>query len=148
VQRLLERQFEVKVPLAEAWEFLARIEDWPRWAGHIAWIEVTPQGPLGPDTAGSFHLTNGVRTTFRMVEYVPSRSWKWAGPFLWLTVEYDHVFEEVASDRTRLTWTVDAEGFGLPVFGRLFAALYARSMDRAIARLMLLLESGAATRTT
>ncbi len=53
-------------------------------------------------------------------------------PFLWLTVHYDHQFYAVSPNRTRLTWVVDAEGFGAPVFGRLFAAVYSRNLDKAI----------------
>jgi len=134
--RLLERQFDVPVPLTEAWRTLARVEDWPRWAPHIRSIELTPPAELRADSAGCIRLRNGVRSTFRMTEFRPGVSWKWVGPFLWLTVHYDHRFEAIAPSRTRLNWTVDAEGFGVSVFGRLFAAVYSRNLDRAIPSLV------------
>lgn len=134
--RLLERRFEVGVPLDEAWTSLARVAEWPRWAAHIRRIELTPAGAVGPSSAGRIVLRNGIRSTFRMTEFHPGRSWKWAGPFLWLRVHYDHRFEAVDARRTRLIWTVDAEGFGAGVLGRLFAAIYARDLDRAIPRLV------------
>jgi hypothetical protein len=59
-----------------------------RWTapGHIA------------NTAGAIQLTNGIRSTFRMEELVPRTSWKWAGPFLWILVHYDHRFRETARE--------------------------------------------------
>lgn len=134
--RLLRRQFEVPVPLTDAWRVLARVEDWPSWAAHIRRIELTPSGDVGPDSSGCIHLRNGIRSTFRMREFRPGRNWKWVGPFLWLTVHYDHQFDAVGPGRTQLTWVVDAEGFGSSVFGRLIAALYSRNLDKAIPALV------------
>jgi hypothetical protein len=118
--------------LANAWRFLARVEDWPRWARHIRRIDVSPPGEVGPHSSGCIVLRNGIRSTFRMSDFRPEESWKWVGPFLWLTVHYDHQFDPVAPERTRLTWDVEAEGFGVAIFGRLFAAVYSRNLDRAI----------------
>ena len=87
-------------------------------------------------SSGRIHLRNGIRSTFRVEELRPGRSWKWVGAFLWLTVHYDHQFEAISADRARLTWTVDAHGLGAHVLGRLFAAIYARDLDKAIPRLV------------
>jgi hypothetical protein len=59
-----------------------------------------------------------------MEELNPQRNWKWSGPFLWLTVHYDHRFAGVDRNESEVTFTIDAEGFGASVFGRLFAAIY------------------------
>jgi hypothetical protein len=67
-----------------------------------------------------------------MTEFNPPRNWKWVGPFLWIMVHYDHWFEATGDGRTRLTWTIAAEGIGAGVFGRLFAMIYRRSLERAI----------------
>jgi hypothetical protein len=77
---LLERRFTVQAPLDRAWLHLEQVERWPTWARHIRRIDLTPPGALGPTSAGTIHLTNGVRSTFRMEELVPRTSWKWAGP--------------------------------------------------------------------
>ncbi|MGQ0553848.1 MAG: hypothetical protein ACT4PU_11595 [Planctomycetota bacterium] len=45
-------------------------------------------------------------------------------------------FDVVAPDRTRLTWIVDAEGFGASLLGRLFAGAYSRNLDRAVPALV------------
>ena len=79
-------------------------------------------------------LRNGMTSTFRMTEWNPGRNWKWAGPFLWLRVHYDHRFDPIGPRATRLTWTLDAEGPGASALGRVFAAVYARNLDRAIPR--------------
>ena len=134
--RLLEREFEVPVSLEEAWGFLARVEEWPQWARHIRRIDLAPEGEVRPGSTGCIHLRNGIRSTFRVREFQRGKNWKWVGPFLWLTVHYDHRFEAVTPSRTQLSWVVDAEGVGAAVFGRLFAALYARNLDKAIPALV------------
>lgn len=130
--RLLERQFEVSASVGDTWRVLARVWEWPRWARHIRRVDLTPAGVLGSDSSGAIRLRNGIRATFRMREFRPGTSWKWVGPFLWLAVFYDHQFEPVGPNRCRLTWTVDADGFAESTLGRIFAAMYARNLDRAI----------------
>ena len=71
-----------------------------------------------------------------MTEIDPFRNWKWAGPFLWLVVHYDHQFERIEDRRTKLIWSVSADGFAVSILGRLFAAIYNRNLDRAIPRLI------------
>lgn len=134
--RLLERRFRVKAPLEKAWAHLEKVEQWPSWAGHIKQIELRPQGPLQPGTQGTIRLTNGVRSTFRMTELHQGVSWKWSGPFLWIDVQYDHRFARTGADETEIEFVLDGEGFGVSVFGRLFAALYARNLDKAIPNLI------------
>jgi len=134
--RVLLRQFEVPVSVADAWRFLARVEEWPQWAAHIRRVDVTPPGDVGPGSSGTIRLRNGIKSTFRMQEFRVGKNWKWVGPFLWLTVHYDHQFDAVAPDRSRLTWIVDAEGLGASVLGRLFAAVYSRNLDKAVPALI------------
>jgi hypothetical protein len=128
------------VPAASAWAHLAKVDSWPSWAKHIKRVELTPPGPLTPRSEGKIHLTNGVRSTFRMEELDPGVSWKWAGPFLWLTVHYDHRFRSLGPSECELAFSLDGEGPGAGLFGRLFAAIYARNVDRAIPRLVQELE--------
>lgn len=128
----LRREFTVELPPEKAWQHLARVEQWPSWARHIKQVVVQPPGELGPQSTGRFHLTNGVKPVFKMTEFNPHRNWKWVGNFLWLTIYYDHLFEPVDSTRTRLTWVIEARGFAVSIFGRLFAKVYSKSLDRAI----------------
>ena len=129
---LLRREFTVNAPLEASWQHLARVEEWPSWAKHIRRVELTPSRPFAADSEGVIYLSNGVRSAFRMTEFSPPRNWKWVGRFLWLTVHYDHRFEPVDLRTTKLTWVVEAEGFGVSVFGRLFAKVYNSNLDRAI----------------
>ena len=128
----LRREFTVDLPLKVAWQYLARVEQWPSWAKHIEQVEVQPPGELGPQSTGRLHLTNGLKPVFRMTEFNPHRNWKWVGGFLWLTVYYDHLFDELNPTQTRLTWVIEAKGLGASVLGRLFANIYSKSLDRAI----------------
>lgn len=134
--RLLERRFRVRAPLERAWSHLERVEQWPSWARHIRRIDLQPPGPLRSDSAGALVLTNGIRSTFRMEQLNLGENWKWEGPFLWISVHYDHRFAHAGPDEAEIAFVLDGEGFGAAVFGRLFAAIYARNLDRAIPNLI------------
>ncbi|MCI0694143.1 SRPBCC family protein [candidate division KSB1 bacterium] len=133
---LIHREFTVDLPLDAAWHHLAQIERWPSWAKHIKNVELVPAGELTASTRGKFHLANGIKSEFRMTELNPPHNWKWAGPFLWLRIEYDHCFEAIDRQRAKLTWIVRAEGVGVALFGRLFGMIYNRNLDRAIPNLI------------
>ena len=129
---LVRREFVVNVSVERAWGHLALVERWPSWAKHIRQVDVTPAGELGSKSVGVIQLTNGLKTAFSVTEFNPPRSWKWEGAFLWLTIRYDHVFDALEEQKTKLTWVVVGEGFGTSVLGRIFAAIYGRNLDRAI----------------
>jgi hypothetical protein len=130
--KAIQREFVVEVGQETAWQGLAKVESWPSWAKHIKRIEVIPAGELGPKSKGVIHLSNGIKSEFTMTEFNPYRNWKWVGPFLWLTINYDHIFESLDPSRTKLTWIVEAEGFGVSIVGRLFATIYNRNLSKAI----------------
>jgi len=129
---LLRREFTVQLPLEQAWQHLARLEEWPSWARHIRHIKAEPPGELSATSKGSLHLRNGIKPCFQVTEFNPHRNWKWVGGFLWATVHYDHFFEELKPTQTKLTWIVEAEGFAISVIGRLFAKIYSKDLDKAI----------------
>ena len=129
---LLRREFTVELPLEAAWQHLARVQRWPRWAKHIKEVELQPAGELGLESTGRLHLTNGLKPAWTVTEFNPYRNWKWVGGFLWLAVHYDHRFRELNATQTMLTWVVEAEGMGVSVFGKLFAKIYSKNLDRAI----------------
>jgi hypothetical protein len=128
----LRHEFTVDLPVQKAWQHLAHVEQWPSWAKHIRQVEVKPPGELGPSSTGLIHLSNGVRSAFTVTEYNPYRNWKWVGRFLWLTIHYDHRYEELNATQSKLTFVVEAKGVGVSVFGRLIAKIYSKSLDRAI----------------
>ena len=135
VRELVRREFTVDVSSQRAWDHLANVESWPSWAKHIKRVTLRPPGPLTEHSAGAFRLVGGARSTFRMEVFEPPRRWLWVGRFLTIDVHYDHRFEAVDESRTRLVWTVEAEGPGAGSLGRLFGGIYARNLDRAIPNL-------------
>ena len=133
---LLRREFTVELPLKDAWQHLSRVEEWPSWASHIKQVKVQAGSVLSPNSTGIIYLNNGIKSAFTMI-----------GRFLWLTVHYDHIFEELDSHRARLTWVVEGAGLGVSIFGKLFAKIYKKNLDRAIPALveeMNAMKSGAA----
>jgi hypothetical protein len=129
---LIRREFTVGVPPQRAWGHLARVEQWPSWAPHIKRIELHPPGEVGQRSTGVIHLTNGLKPAFRVTEFNPPHNWKWVSAFLWLTVTYDHQFEPLGAEHTKLIWVVQAKGLGASILGRPFAWLYRSSLERAI----------------
>jgi hypothetical protein len=140
--RLLERRFRAQAPLEAVWAHLERVEAWPTWAKHIERVELAPSGPLAVGSRGTIHLRNGIVSTFEVTGLEQWVRWIWSGPFLWLTVEYDHRFERIEAGVTEVVFRLDARGFAVSLLGRLFAAIYARNLDRAIPHLVRELESG------
>ncbi len=129
-QVLVERSFEVPLAAKDAWSALADVEAWPTWAPHIRAARTTPPGPIGAETSGSFSFKPVGRSRFKMTSYDPPRSWTWSGRAMGVMIDYEHRFEPVTSQSTRLVWRVrsrDRAG----VRARLFAAIYSRLIDRA-----------------
>ena len=126
---LVERSFEVPIPAVDAWSALADVEAWPTWAPHIAAAHTTPPGPVTAQTSGTFRFRPAGRSRFTMTEFDPPRSWTWSGRAMGALIDYEHRFEP-AGHSTRLVWTVRCRGRA-GVRARLFAAVYARLIDRA-----------------
>jgi len=135
VRELVRREFTVDAPLQQAWDHLENVEAWTSWAKHIKRVALDPPGLLTARSEGAFRLAGGIRSTFRMEDYEPPRRWQWVGRFLTANVHYDHRFESIDDRHTRLVWTVAADGPGESTLGRVFGAIYARNLDKAIPNL-------------
>jgi hypothetical protein len=135
VLELVRREFAVDVGQQDAWERLANVESWTSWAKHIKRVSLHPPGTLTDRSSGTFRLAGGARSTFRMEIFEPPTRWQWVGRFLTADVHYDHGFEAIDERHTRLVWTVDADGPGEGSLARVFGAIYARNLDRAIPNL-------------
>ncbi len=80
--RLIHREFVVDAPLQDARRHLAQVERWPSWARHITSVELDPPGDLTRQSSSALHLSNGIRSRFKLVELNPPKHWKWVGPFI------------------------------------------------------------------
>jgi carbon monoxide dehydrogenase subunit G len=127
---LVERSFEVPVPAEQAWSALADVESWPAWAPHIVAARVTPPGPVGSHTSGTFRFRPIGRSRFKMTAFDPPRSWTWTGRAMGVMIDYEHRFEPVSVTSTRLVWVVRSHRRA-GIRSRLFAAVYSRLIDRA-----------------
>ena len=141
MRRLLERTFAVEATAERAWAELVAAEQWPRWARHLASVQVTPPGPVGPGSRATLKLTNHTTATVLVTEFQDGRRFRWEGSFLWMGLGYDHLVTTNDAGRVSITFTVDVAGVGVNTIGRLFASVYARNLDRAIPRLQARLQS-------
>ena len=140
---LVVREFIVDVPVDQAWDHVARVEQWTSWAKHIKRVTLEPSGPLTPTSAGAFRLVGGVRSTFRMEAYEPLKRWQWVGRFLTIQVHYDHRFESVDTEHT----PADLDGRSRRARRRDARAIvrsdpYTRNLDKAIPNLQTELRAG------
>jgi uncharacterized membrane protein len=132
MKRIVDKTFSVRAPLALAWDHLAEVEKWPSWAKHIRSVVKSPPGPLCSESQGTFRLSNGVKTSFRMTEFEPLKHWKWVGKFLGAAILYDHIFTKSASAQTTIRFVVDADGWSVPLIAGIFGRIYRRNLDRAV----------------
>jgi Polyketide cyclase / dehydrase and lipid transport len=141
VKRLLQRTFAAEATAEHAWAELVGAEQWPRWAQHLRSVQVTPPGPVGPDSSATLKLKNRTKARMRVTEFQDGRRFRWEGSFLWMRLGYDHLVTTDDTGRVGITFTVEGDGIGVNTIGPLFASIYARHLDRAIPRLQALLRS-------
>jgi len=140
----IRREFVVEAPLERAWQHLARVEAWPSWAKHIKSVTVEPPGELTPSTVAVFHLAFGLKARFAVTEFVPKSHWKWISDFLGSTIHYDHRFEPINHDKTKMQFIIEANNLGLGKFLllKLYAAMYSKNLDKAIPNLVAVINAG------
>jgi uncharacterized membrane protein len=129
------RDVVVGVPRDAAWRHFNRAKAWPSWATYIASVELTPDGELGPTTAGRINLRSGQSTTFRMTEFVPGEHWQWSSEMLWLTLDDDHAFEAAGPSETRIVMHMRVRGFGKTLAAPLIDRMSRADLDAALPRL-------------
>lgn len=127
---LVERSFEVGVPLDRTWALLSTVERWPEWAAHIRTASLD-SAPLGPESEGRFTFRPVGSARFRVTTWRPPVSWTWHGRALGLPIDYHHGFDTIDDQRTRLTWTVELCAPDTGIRARAFARTYSRNLDRA-----------------
>jgi uncharacterized membrane protein len=132
LKRVVDKSFTVKAPLEVTWNHLAGIEEWPSWAKHIRSVVKSPPGPISSDSQGTLKLSNGVRTSFQMIEFDPPRHWKWAGSFLGSQVIYDHIFSQNEPGQTTVRFTVDVDGGAGALLRGIFGRIYRKNLARAV----------------
>lgn len=127
---LVERSFEIAVPVDRAWDLLAQVERWPEWAPHIRTAHVEG-APVGARSEGWFRFRPVGSAHFAMTTWRPPMSWTWRGRALGLSIDYHHHFQAVGTERTRLTWVVELADGGPGLRAKAFARTYGRNVDRA-----------------
>ncbi|MFZ0821377.1 MAG: SRPBCC family protein [Candidatus Acidiferrales bacterium] len=131
-KRVVDKSFVVRTQLDTVWNHIAKVEQWPTWAKHIRSVVASPPGKLTAESRATLKLSNGVRTSFQMIEFDPPRHWKWAGDFLGAEVFYDHIFLQRNPGETTVRFTVDVGGGPAPLIRGIFGFIYRRNLERAV----------------
>jgi hypothetical protein len=111
------REIVVNAPREVAWEHFSRPREWKTWLASGYPDTMSPGEVVGPDTVATI---SGI--TFHMAEFDRPAHWMWTAKILWFTILYDHIFERVADNQTRLTFHMRVTGFGNDLFALLMGA--------------------------
>jgi hypothetical protein len=103
----------------------------------------SPAGPLCFNSRATLKLSNGMKTTFQMVEFDPPRQWKWVGSFLGSPILYDHIFSPTEPGQTTVRFTVDVGGGPGAFLRGIFGHIYRKNLDRAVPLLVQEIEATA-----
>lgn len=67
-----------------------------------------------------------------MIEFDPTRHWKWAGSFLGSQILYDHIFSQTEPGQTSVRFTVDVDGGPGALLRGIFGRIYRKNLERAV----------------
>jgi Polyketide cyclase / dehydrase and lipid transport len=115
------RGIVVNAPRQVAWDHFGRPREWKSWLEEGAPTAITPDDVVGPDTVATIQ-TGDTGITFRMAEFDPPNHWMWTAKILWFTILYDHIFERVTDQQTRIIFQMRVTGFGNDLFAALMGA--------------------------
>jgi hypothetical protein len=142
MREALRIRIPVECSLDEAWDFLARVEEWPEtWAGHLRSVVAEPPGLLTATTRAELRMRKGPKSLFRsrmvMQEFQPGVNWCWSGGSRFApAIAFDHRFQRVDEHHTDLEFVVHARGrLGAWITGRVLARALAPSLQTLAARL-------------
>ena len=102
------RQIVVNVPREVAWEHFNKLSEWKTWLGDSGAPTMLSTNVAGPETVATF----AGNLTFRMSQFEPTSHWMWTGKMGWLTIDYNHIFEPISAQQTRIVFHQTVRGFG------------------------------------
>lgn len=131
---VVREQVLVDRPASIAWSHLAHLEEWPSWAEHITRMEPTPPGDLRDSTHVLLHMRAGPRNEMKVTEYDPPNRWVWEGRSFGVTTRFEHRFEGVGDNATRiwfLGWMNGPLSFiGAPIFRRMMHGYLVKALPK------------------
>lgn len=135
MREVLSEQVTVhRSPLA-AWDHLARLEAWPTWAGYIRWMDPDRPGAVTASTEVVLLMHAGPMARMVVTGHDPPRSWAWEGDSPGVTTMFEHRFDEIDEDRTRISFLAWMDGLLAPVYAPVVGAVMHRNLARTLPRL-------------
>lgn len=134
MREVVREQVVVERSPQEAWDHLARLEQWPSWAAHIRRMEPMPPGNLTSSTRVVLHMRAGPRTTMTVTEYDPPKRWVWEGKSFGTMTRFEHQLEPVGEGHTRIWFLAWMSGpFARPgdwIFGKMMSRYLATALPK------------------
>ena len=129
----IEESVEINRPVEEVFEYASNIANFPEWSGPAIDVHKDAPGPLREGdrfTVVTKFLGRRYEQPFELTANEPNRRYTHraaGGPIP--SQEWTYTYEEVSSERTRLTRTVEGEPGG---FFRLADPLFERVLKRQV----------------
>ncbi len=105
-----QRTIEIDAKPDRVWEIMSDVEKWPEWTPSVISVERT-NGAMGPGASAVVHPRGTPKSTWRVTEWRPGRSFTWETKVRGARTIGGHVVEPIGEDRSRVTLSIEVQGF-------------------------------------
>lgn len=112
----IEESFEVKAPQQRVWDTTVDIPQWPVWNPTVDRVEVLTPGPMRVGWSARLKQPGNAPGTWVVTRIEEPGLYEWETRTLGMVVTARHVLAPTAGG-TRVTLSIDVEGWGAPLFG-------------------------------
>jgi uncharacterized membrane protein len=123
-----ESSLTIDAPVIVVWNLTVDVANWPALSPTIQRVERLDDGPLRVGSRARIKQPGQTEAEWTVVRLDEGREFAWQTKRMGLTMTGAHVLEAVG-DGCRNTLTLDVEGRGAALFGRLFGSVVQRSLE-------------------
>jgi uncharacterized membrane protein len=118
-----EQSIDIDAPQERVWEVLTDLEAWPERIETVDEVELLTPPPLGIGSRVRLKQPRLGEATWDTTVWDAPSYFEWHQKSGGITNVATHRVEALEESRSRLTLTIDMQGFLVPVFGRMFRGL-------------------------
>ena len=121
-------EVDIAASVHDVWAVLVNIEAWPQWTESVTSVQSLDEAPLRTGGRVRIKQPKMVAFTWEVTELTEPRSFSWKTKALGVTTTAHHILTQ-APQGTRLTLTVEHEGFLAKIVSRLSVARTRRYLE-------------------
>lgn len=120
---------DIAAPADRVWEVLTDVEKWSEWTETVTSVRRLDEGPLRSGSRARIDQPKIPETEYVVTELEPGRSFTWVAKGPGVTTTARHDVEEVEAGVSRVTLSVEQDGW----LGRTMGRFYRGLTDRYLA---------------